>query len=74
MKAALIALGAFVALMFVATATPALAAGGHAPTVCLDGTAPEGWQRPGGFCELAAKGPDTTSRKSAPPPPPALPS
>ena len=45
-------------------AVPAFAAGGHPPPTCVDGTAPEGWKRPGGYCELAVRGPERVSKKN----------
>lgn len=61
------------ALAIVCSASlPVMSAGGHVPSVCTDGT-PEGWQRPGGFCELAARGPERASKKKGVPDEPAEP-
>ena len=62
-----IAIAAIVASTLLASA-PAFAAGGHVPAACKDGTAPEGWLRAGGYCELVERGPETTSKKGSPPP------
>lgn len=44
---------------------PAMAAGSHVPAVCLDGTAPAGWLRSGGYCSIAAAGASTTSKRGS---------
>lgn len=53
------------ALMLLTSAPAAFAAGSHVPSACVDGTAPSGWLRAGGYCDIVANGNGSTSKKGA---------